>query len=368
MEYGLVLAGGGARGAFQLGVWKALRELKIKISAVSGTSVGAINGALIAQGEYKKAVNLWTGIQTDDILKLPSDINDKENVFHIRNMAEIAKGLYAGGIDMSPLEKLLRKVINESKLRRSRIDFGLTAFSVKNKKEIYKFKNEIPEGEIVDYIMASAALLGVRKLGEDEFIDGGTADNMPVNMLIKKGLKDIITVDARGIGIRRDFNMAGKNIISIRSENPQTGIMEFKREGILRSIDEGYLACMKAFGHYRGSFYSFNADEYNKARCTYSQDIINGIEQSARAFGINPLKAYTFDELKDTVMNQYYTENRSVIYNGKESIIDKITDNKYVIIKLVKILESGKNDFVKEKLSVLGKNYDAAAAIMYFKD
>jgi len=48
----LVLSGGGARGAYQIGVWKALRELNIDIVAVYGTSVGAINGALIAYGDY----------------------------------------------------------------------------------------------------------------------------------------------------------------------------------------------------------------------------------------------------------------------------------------------------------------------------
>lgn len=55
MEYGLVLAGGGVRGAYQIGVWKALKELKIKVSAVSGVSIGAVNGALFVQGSKTKA-------------------------------------------------------------------------------------------------------------------------------------------------------------------------------------------------------------------------------------------------------------------------------------------------------------------------
>ena len=52
MEYGLVLAGGGVRGAYQIGVWKALKELKIKVSAVSGVSIGAVNGALFVPKNY----------------------------------------------------------------------------------------------------------------------------------------------------------------------------------------------------------------------------------------------------------------------------------------------------------------------------
>ena len=42
----LVLSGGGAKGSYQLGVWKALRELNIKFDIITGTSVGALNGAL----------------------------------------------------------------------------------------------------------------------------------------------------------------------------------------------------------------------------------------------------------------------------------------------------------------------------------
>ena len=49
--YGLVLEGGGARGSYQIGVYKALLEMNIPIKAVTGTSVGALNGALIAQGK-----------------------------------------------------------------------------------------------------------------------------------------------------------------------------------------------------------------------------------------------------------------------------------------------------------------------------
>lgn len=49
-EYGLVFDGGGARGAYQIGAWRALSEAGVKISAVAGTSVGALNGALVCMG------------------------------------------------------------------------------------------------------------------------------------------------------------------------------------------------------------------------------------------------------------------------------------------------------------------------------
>ena len=50
-HYGLVLAGGGGKGAYQMGAWKALREMNITFDAIAGVSIGSINGALIAQGD-----------------------------------------------------------------------------------------------------------------------------------------------------------------------------------------------------------------------------------------------------------------------------------------------------------------------------
>ena len=93
MEYGLVLAGGGVRGAYQIGVWKALKELKIKVSAVSGVSIGAVNGALFVQGSKTKAERLWNKIAIGDIISLPKEMENDENLFKVKNLMKIAKNL-----------------------------------------------------------------------------------------------------------------------------------------------------------------------------------------------------------------------------------------------------------------------------------
>ena len=58
-SYGIALEGGGAKGAYQIGVWRALREAGIRYHMVAGTSVGALNGALMAMRDYDSAVRLW---------------------------------------------------------------------------------------------------------------------------------------------------------------------------------------------------------------------------------------------------------------------------------------------------------------------
>lgn len=369
MKYGLVLAGGGVRGAFHMGVWKALREMNLELCAVAGTSIGAINGALIAQDEYEKAFKLWRSISIDDIITLPDGMEGEKNIFKLKNMAGMAKDMYKNaGLNMAPLENILRGIIDEQKLRASSVDFGIAAFSLTDKKGIYKFIKEIPEGQLIDYILASASMLSAKTIGSEKLSDGGMYDNMPVSMLAERDISDIITVDVQGIGINRGFFGAGKNIIQVRSREPQTGIMDFDKGGISRSIDEGYLAVMKTFGRVMGDIYYFNSEDYLKACGRRGAELIAGMEKAAQILDINNLEVYTVDGLIQKVTEAYEAQ---AVRNGldfSDNAIDKIRregDNA-LLIWLVKSLENGKG-FVTDKLSVLGSIYDAASAILYFK-
>ena len=68
IEYGLVLEGGGAKGAYQIGAWKALKEAGIHIKGIAGTSVGALNGALIAMDDFEKAEKIYNGKRNRQII------------------------------------------------------------------------------------------------------------------------------------------------------------------------------------------------------------------------------------------------------------------------------------------------------------
>jgi len=88
---GLVLAGGGGKGAYQIGVWKALAEYEVvqNISAVSGTSVGALNAALFLQGDIDIAEKIWLNLSYDRMLKLEYDANEKSNCKRVLHNAEL---------------------------------------------------------------------------------------------------------------------------------------------------------------------------------------------------------------------------------------------------------------------------------------
>ena len=93
--YGLALEGGGAKGAYQIGAWKALREAGIRFSAVSGTSVGALNGAMIVMDDLEKAENVWNNIHFSQVM----DVDDEE-----------MRRLMNRDIPLSELKSTLRRV------------------------------------------------------------------------------------------------------------------------------------------------------------------------------------------------------------------------------------------------------------------
>ena len=354
--YGLVFAGGGVRGAYQIGVWKAINELKIKVSAVTGASIGAINAALFAQKSFRLADKLWRDISIGDVIALADDTGCSENLFDIKNLISLSKDFCkSGGFDMTPLRNLLNKIIDEDKIRKSPIMFGCTAYSLTEHSENNVFISDIPHGKLVDYLMASSGILSVRKISGESFTDGGASNNMPVDMLIEKGYTDIITVDVQGAGIYKSINTAGCNIIGIKCREAMTGLMDFNSEGIEKSIAQGYLDCMKVFGRLQGSNY------YIKPfKTELSGEILSGIETAASAFGIDCLKAYTLDWLIAETMKAYKKADKSA--DGQKSKIPAI-----IIPWLVGRLEENNSDFAKNAMEIWGQNYDAAAAILYFK-
>lgn len=72
MKVGLVLSGGGGKGAYELGVWKALVEMKLDkyIEVISGTSIGAFNAALFAQGDMDNAQALWDEVTMEKLVPM----------------------------------------------------------------------------------------------------------------------------------------------------------------------------------------------------------------------------------------------------------------------------------------------------------
>jgi NTE family protein len=140
---GLVLEAGGARGAYQIGVIKALMENGYRFNGFVGTSIGAINAAMLAQGDFDKALEFWANITMEDIFDLDAQLLlqfvDYKNIKpNIKLPFKITKALFKtiknGGINTSKMRDLLERYIDEDKIRKSGNDFGLVTLSIYDSK------------------------------------------------------------------------------------------------------------------------------------------------------------------------------------------------------------------------------------------
>ncbi len=149
---GLVLQGGGSRGAFQMGAWRAFNELGIKFDVITGTSIGSLNGALMAQDEYDKCYELWYDIapqtfMTDDAKTYSDLVRVSPDIKDIGRYAQtLVNVIRRGGVDIDPLIKLIDEVVDEKKIREKGVKFGLVTVSVSEMKpkEIFIDDEHIP--------------------------------------------------------------------------------------------------------------------------------------------------------------------------------------------------------------------------------
>ena len=116
----LVLAGGGARGSYQVGVWRALMELDWHPQIITGTSVGGLNGAMFVLDLYETARDMWLTIRSRDVMELPEENADLSALHQF-----LRRVVKEGGMDVTPLEEIVERVLDEDALRASPIDFGL---------------------------------------------------------------------------------------------------------------------------------------------------------------------------------------------------------------------------------------------------
>ncbi len=274
---GLVLSGGGSRGAYQVGVWQALRELGIKIDVVAGTSVGAINGAIICQGGFDIAVSLWKDVETKMVFDLKesnrtlkkSDISIDIGGIPLEQLNQYAKEIITnGGADVSGLKELLATHLDEKLIRESPIDFGLVTVEYPAMKPYYMRKKDIPQGQLIDYILASASCFPAIKtydIGDKKFIDGGYSDNLPINFALEMGAESIIAVDLESIGVlqKNKLNNADK-LITISSPWDLGNFLVFDKINSSRIMRLGYLDTFKNFDLYDGNYYTFARGEFNK--------------------------------------------------------------------------------------------------------
>lgn len=200
---GLVLEGGGAKGAFHAGAVKALIEKGFIFDGVAGTSIGALNGALIAQGDFENCYKLWENVFPSTMLDVDDDKFEMffDGAFQREDFSyaiKLARQAIANkGLSMSKVQDVVNNYVIEEKLRSSPIDFALVTVSVSDKwRPLEIFKEEVPEGLLKEYILASAYYPAFNRptIQGKSYMDGGMYDNCPINPLVRRGYDQIIAI------------------------------------------------------------------------------------------------------------------------------------------------------------------------------
>ena len=279
-EYGIVLEGGGARGAYQVGVWRALEEGGVRIKGISGASVGALNGALMCQKDLKKAERLWSSISYEKVLagnqKYLSSLADVrgKNVLQLVHtilrsgdvglLINGTKALFEqGGFDITPLKKLIAGYIDPEKIRESDRFFSLVTFSVEEKKEITVDMKRLPPEETANMLLASSFLPVFQQelLGGKKYLDGGVFNKVPTDVLIREGYQDIIVIRIYGVGINRPvLPPRGVRLYEVAPQDDLGGVLEFDSRRAIQNMRLGYYDGLRLLRGLCGRRYYFDCD------------------------------------------------------------------------------------------------------------
>ena len=283
-EYGLVLEGGGAKGAYQIGAWKALKEAGVKISAVAGTSVGALNGALICMDELELAQQMWSNLTYSQVM----DVDDtKMELMLEREMPfreavkEAFRHMSEGGVDVTPLKDMLDKVVDEEKIRNSPMDILIKTFSVDEMKELDIDLKEVEPGQMKDFLLASAYIFPLfknEKLHGKMYIDGGAINNVPLDSLVDRGYENIIMIRIFGIGREKRVKIPEEtDLLTVEPRVNLGNIIDFNPKKSVRNMKIGYYDAKRMVYGLKGKIYYI---EENQEECYYLKQLVQIPESS----------------------------------------------------------------------------------------
>lgn len=361
---GLALEGGGAKGAFHMGVVKAFLEEGYMFDGVTGTSIGALNGAIIAQGDFEPGYGWWERMDTSMLFDIERSFMqkfmnkkiDKESLLYL--YSKLKDIIENRGLDTAKIRETLRTLIDEEKLRKSKVDFGMVTVSLFDFKPVELFKEDIPPGKLVSYLMASANLpiFKIEPLEGKYYIDGGFYDNCPVNLLIKRGYTEVIAVRTLAIGRVRKVKDENVKVTSIIPSDDLGRMLNFDNNMIQNNLKMGYCDAMRTIKGLKGSKYyiepSCDHDLFFNSLLSIPEE---SISEAGKIMGLPQMepKRMLFEKILpaiaavlDLPINSTY---KDIIIGVLESMAEERNIDRLKIRKFGSFLEEIKASGVKEK-------------------
>jgi len=319
---------------------------------------------------------LWTTSTTAEIVYLEEKdlvkiVNKKVDRELIKNVSEYIKEMTANkGIDTAKYKELVDSLVDENKLRKSKVDFGLATVSLTDKKPLELYKEDIEDGMISSYILASSYLpvFKTQKIQDKIYLDGGFYNNCPVNMLVKKGYKNIIEIRTKAFGRYKKVKVGDDvNIISISPSSDLGSILLADKEIAAKNIKMGYYDALKVIKELEGNKYyinkTTNIDTFSML-LKLSDEQINSIAKCGiKGYEQKEPRKVLFDDILPLISRKLKL-NKTMSYNEfLVGIVEYILEEED-LVELYKmydlkdlILEIKKNStkiLRKEKFNILG--------------
>ncbi len=378
-KIGLVLSGGGAKGFAHIGVLKVLEKAGVKIDYIGGTSMGAVIGGLYASGYNASQIDSifkktdFDALVNDDIPRTSKNFYEKRNDelyaislpfnnFKIGIPIALSKGLY----NYNLLNQLFQHVRYVKDFRKLPIPFICIATDIETGKEVLLKNGYLPQA-----ILASSAfpsLFSPVEIDGKLLIDGGVANNYPVEIVREMGADIIIGVDVQDDLKKRDDlkeatgilvqitnlqmieNMKSKKAISniyIHPEVSQFGIIEFNKGEEISKLGEE------------------EANKFLPEIMKYSSNLMpNQIHKQALPIDSLNFKFIEIDDLKDYTRSYVigklgFNTNEKICYKDLSVGINKLnaTQNFSTIGYKIEKIDNKSDKLVLELKENMNKNF-----------
>lgn len=271
MKQAIALAGGGTKGAYQVGAWKAMRELGIPFDIVTGTSIGSVTAALMVQDDFERAWELWTHITEEQIMLERDDATPHEK-HELAALAEHPEQLIARvkdwadlnrrTADISPYRALVHKYLDEERFFASPVDFGLMTARFPSFQPVEVRKRDIAPGYLPQWILASSACFPMFPMCEidgQNYLDGAYSDNLPISTAFRLGADRVIAIGLKPETPEKKY--ANHPLVTyIAPAEPLGKLLEFDPDAMRHSIALGYTDTLRVLGSHIGHTYTFAPD------------------------------------------------------------------------------------------------------------
>jgi predicted acylesterase/phospholipase RssA len=356
MKRALVLCGGGSLGSYETGVWRFLREKGQRFEVVTGTSVGALNGAMYCSDQFEECENLWRNMSYDKVFA--TAIDSEQGFFSGlekqkgNNLIAFARSYVQNrGADITPLIELMKRTIDPKKIIASPVEFGIVTVSYPSMREVDILMRKIPESQVIDYLLASAScwpVFPIQKIGDKRFIDGGYRNNLPIDFALRLGAQDIVAVVLPGLP-KDPQHLELMRLPFVKTVKPSHKIgsfLDFDSKITSANMELGYLDALKAFDEAWGFEYTFFKDR--RWEMAAEEIVYNAIKKSPYDFP-KMVKALSYGDSTPATSLDIFV--RALETMGSWFGIDYHTE--YQVTAFAELIMAAANDEGNEKAPAL---------------